>query len=58
MVTIWINNRSQSEEIRDFTYYHSATTWLLLAGFLPTSEDPDIFVNMYTRDVATVHRYK
>lgn len=55
MTTIRFENRIKPDpEDKVFSFAHNARSWLLLAGFLPTTEQPDVFINVYTGDKATL----
>ncbi len=57
VITITARHLDQSQT-REFTYHHSATTWLLLSGFLPLSEKPTQYLNPYTGEVADIQTYR
>lgn len=55
MTTIKFKSRSLVHpENRHFTYASSARTWLILSGYLPTTNDPGTYINVYTAEIATL----
>ena len=56
MITVTIHqHRLEHVKIRSYHFKHSAVTWLLLSGFLPT-EDPLTYTNTMTGETATINK--
>lgn len=58
MVKVSLESRNKAPDSRTFYYMHTAKTWLLLAGYLPSESDESIYINLYTRDTAHVTLYR
>lgn len=48
MVIVTVYKPTQTSEIHDFYFTHSAKSWLLLSGYLPSENDEHQFTQPYT----------
>lgn len=58
MVTISFESRYMAPKTCTYAHMHTAKTILLLSGYLPSEDDDDLFINMYTRETARVKLYR
>ncbi len=53
MITVTVYKPTRTSETHDFYFVHSAKSWLLLSGYLPSDQD-NHFVQVYTGCTATI----
>lgn len=58
MVTVKVYSPNLTSQNHDFYFSHTAKSWLLLSGFLPTEENDHKFVQPYTGAVAYMEMSK
>jgi hypothetical protein len=54
MVIVTVDDRQKTTETHEFFFLHSAKSWLILAGYLPTEADDKEFVHVFTRYTARI----